>query len=359
MSHLPAIPRLNRWLIVPLLAIASHTQTAAAENGAPPGLFGEETNLELTVSAPWEQLLDDRHNEDPYPARVSYSGPGGDSFSFDATVARRGVSRQRVCEFPPIELQVDPEDAKGSVFQGQETLRMVTHCRRPDRYDQYYLLEMMAYRMFNRITDYSFRVRPLTVHYVDSDSGSSYDTRFAFVAEDDNTLSGRTSLELLSIARVPLSRLNPDAAADLALFQYMIGNVDWSPLLGSGGENCCHNVALLGPSPLGDEARVWPLPYDFDSSGLVDAPYATPPESLGARTVTERIYRGYCAHNDYLDVARQKSLSNRDRILGVLDSDPRLDEHSREKARNYLEKYFDILGDDEEFERRITSRCRK
>ena len=43
-------------------------------------------------------------------------------------------------------------------------------------------------------------------------------------------------------------------------------------------------------------ALLTPVPYDFDYSGLVDAPYAVPPEGIPVENVRQRNYRGYCAH---------------------------------------------------------------
>lgn len=348
-----------RLLAALMILAGSGSGAALAESGKPDKLFESDTNLEITLSAPWERFMDEKDNEEPYAAVIEYTDSNGESRRHDATVARRGITRQRVCEFPPIELRVEKEDVKDSTLRGQKKLKLVTHCRRSERYDQYYLLEMMAYRMFNVVTDFSFRVRPLTVTYRDSENGETHDSRFAFLIEDDSDAAKRNDMKKLDIGRIPLGRLEPGYAADVALFQYMIGNVDWSPLIGPDAGDCCHNMAPIAPKPLGEDNHIWPLPYDFDSSGLVDAPYAEPPASVDARSVTERVYRGYCAHNEALGGARSKALERKDDIVAVLDSDPRLSERSRKKTGKYLEKYFDILEDDRDFERRIVRNCRK
>ena len=74
----------------------------------------------------------------------------------------------------------------------------------------------------------------------------------------------------------------------------MIGNLDWSMQAGPAGRR------LLPQQPAdraAGAALFVPVPYDFDYSGLVDAPYAVPPEGFTVRASRPRYYRGYCRHN--------------------------------------------------------------
>ena len=155
---------------------------------------------------------------------------------------------------PPIRLRFEKSEVADSPFRGQDSLKMVTHCKKSDRYDQYYILEMMAYRMYNLMTDFSFRVRPLTVHYQDSDGGHDEEGRFAFVIEDDSDVGKRNGLRKLTVPKIYPSRLDKSTSSDFALFQYMIGNTDWSALTGPDPEECCHNVKLVAPRPF-DRSR--------------------------------------------------------------------------------------------------------
>jgi hypothetical protein len=236
---------------------------------------------------------------------------------------------------------------------------MVTHCKNSDRYDQYYLLEMMAYRMYNLVTDYSFRVRSLSVTYKDTEKGEAEAGRFAFLIEDDSDVAKRNGLKKLEIDRIGPSRLEKTTVGDFSLFQLMIGNLDWSALKGPDPKECCHNVKLVAPRPLEKGDKIWPVPYDFDATGLVDAPYAGPPNHLGLNSVTQRLYRGYCVHNDALPAAREKQLALESEIMAVLDSDPRLSEREKKGATRYMEKYFEMLKDDKDFERATVKKCRK
>ena len=63
----------------------------------------------------------------------------------------------------------------------------------------------------------------------------------------------------------------------MSVFQYMVGNTDWSMVR-------FHNVEV-SRTPRGVYV---PVPYDFDWTGLVSTRYARPNEGLGIRSVRQR-----------------------------------------------------------------------
>ncbi|MDX1556251.1 MAG: hypothetical protein R3212_09510 [Xanthomonadales bacterium] len=270
------------------------------------------------------------------------------------TVERRGISRQRVCDFPPIRLRLDKTSAVDTPFEGEGALKLVTHCDDGDRWTQYYVLEMLAYRFYNLITDYSFKVRPMNVRYRDIDRDRVSDEEFAFVIEDVDDLAKRHDMVEIEPGRIYPGHLDPERATFVALFQFMIGNLDWSALSGPGGE-CCHNVKLIG-SP--DATTYVPVPYDFDATGLVDAHYAAPPDGLPVRSVRSRLYRGFCAHNGALPKVRRRFIDHQLQILSLVREEPRLTERNRHDALNYLEEFFEIVRDDGRFNDDVLSKCR-
>jgi hypothetical protein len=213
--------------------------------------------------------------------------------------------------------------------------------------------------MYNELTDFSFRVRPLDVTWEDSETGRSYGPRFGFLIEDDSDVAKRNGLDKLKIPRVTPIQLDADLTSIFSLFEYMIGNVDWAALGGPDPKECCHNVKLVSREPLAPGDPVYPVPYDFDSAGIVDAYYAAPPNGLPIRSVTQRLYRGYCAHNSTLEPARQLFLAKEDAIFSLLRNEAELSSHVRQKAERYLEGFFDTLKDPEQFRAQITERCRK
>ncbi|MGD2129591.1 MAG: hypothetical protein PVJ33_04780 [Lysobacterales bacterium] len=348
-------------LTLALLAVPAwlHAESDASEGGKPQKLFESDDALQVTMVGPWRDIERDRNNQDPYPARLDYRDAGGQAVSLPITAERRGIKRQQVCRFPPIKLRFEKDTVKGTTFRGQKSLKMVTYCDRSSRYEQYNLLEMLSYRMYNQLTDFSFRVRPLSVTWKDAESGKSYGPRFGFLIEDDSDVAKRNGLEKLKIPRVTPTQLDAQLTSIFSLFQYMIGNVDWASLGGPDPEECCHNVKLISKEPLAPGDPIYPVPYDFDSAGIVDAFYAAPPDGLPIRSVTQRLYRGYCAHNSTLESARQLFLAKEDTMFSLLRNEPELNSGARRKAERYLERFFNTLKDPEEFREQITERCRK
>jgi hypothetical protein len=358
MNSLPQ--RLYRILCLTAL-IACGMPLAAAEDKAakPAKLFTTNDTLKITLTAPWRDITRRKKNQDPYPATLEYTDELGNTARLPLTVERRGITRQEACKFPPIKLRFDKPDVKGTTFRGQKSLKMVTHCQKASGYEYYYILEYLAYRMYNQITDMSFRVRPLEATYVDSENNDRELSRFAFLVEDDSDVADRFDLKKLRIPKAKLRQLDSKTTAAFGLFQFMIANVDWSALLGPDPEECCHNVKLIGPEPLQAGDTIYPLPYDFDSAGLIDAKYARPPEGLPIKYVTQRLYRGYCANNDELETARNRFLEQEQAIYGLVSSEPRLESKHRDNALDFLGDFFKVLHDDGEFRKQVMEKCRK
>ena len=361
----PKIRKTARSLsLVAALTLSFLATAIAQETGKDPKpakLFESEDTLAISFTGPWKDMVQNEKEQGAYPARVEYTDELGNTEALDVTVERRGVTRQRVCRIPPIKIRFEKGSAKGTTFRGQGSLKMVTHCQKSSSYQQYYILEMLAYRMYNQLTDFSFRVRPLSVTYHlagSDDEDDSVGPVFAFLIEDDKDVANRHDLDKVNIPKINPSRLDTDEAALFSLFQYMIANVDWAATSGPDPKECCHNTKLIGPEPPEPEDLLYAIPYDFDSSGLVNARYAAPNESLPIRSVTQRLYRGYCVHNDSLEGARQKMLENEQAIYGLVEAESRLEKRNKGKALDFLEDFFEIIKDDKKFNKDVIEKCR-
>ena len=320
-------------------------------------LFESLDTLDVVLTMPWETIeKDEFFYQGVYPAHLESRGASRAAFSFDVGVQRRGASRQVVCNFPPIKLRFDQEASRGTVFEGQNSLKLVTHCDRDNPFELYYVREMLAYRLYNLVTDFSFRVRPLSVTYVDSESGHKDGPRFGVLVEDDDDVATRNGQKKIRTGSINPQQLHAGEASKLALFEYMIGNADWNALSGRDPNECCDNIKLVGQDPGKDP--VYGLPNDFDSSGLVNAHYARPPAGLPITRVTQRLFRGYCAHNGTLEAARQHFLAKEQDIYQVVATEARLISAARDESLHYLKGFFAILRDPARFSSETAANCR-
>ena len=329
--------------------------TAAAQQPARP-LFESDAPLALTLQAPWRELLRKRLREERYPAILTYTDAQGRSHRIDATVESRGLTRLRTCWFPPIRIRFPAPVMQGTEFDGQRSVKMVTHCRSGRRSEQSYVLEMLAYRIYNLVTDQSHRVRPLDITYQDLQDAKPDGPHFAFLIEPLGDMARRNGQRRAHQVVFAPTDFDAPALSRYMLFQYLIGNTDWALISGPKDGACCHNArVLVGSTPAGFIA----VPYDLDSAGLVNATYAAPHESLPIKAVTQRLFRGFCVHNDALPAARQEFLGHRAAILGLIQDEPRLDESRRKEAIRYVHGFYDTLDNPASVERELTGRCRK
>src|SRR5262249_40352544 len=147
-----------------------------------------------------------------------------------------------------------------------KSLKLVTHCGSGDRWDQYAPREMLAYHIYNLVTERSFKVRASSVTYVDTAEHSSDGPHFGFLIEDDSEMAKRNDLKKLDLAKLKLEQLEPLEASRFSIFEYLIGNTDFAQLSGPSADRCCHNAVLISADA---QSKVYTVPYDFDSSGLV------------------------------------------------------------------------------------------
>lgn len=345
------------WLGAGIVLAALFALVSTGASAQTP-LFSEESEIQLTIDGPIGDLVRSaRRSTDPFPAGITAAGGP----RLDMQLSSRGFSRRTggICNFPPLRIDLAGGGQRtGTIWQGQNRLKLVTRCRASASYEQLIVLEYTAYRLFNVITPVSYRVRPARVTYRDS-GGRREETQFNFLIEDTGDVAernGRVEIEVQT-NEVRSSQLNGDQAALVGMFQFMIGNLDWDMTQGPAGEICCHNGKLIAASETARE-NVFPIPYDFDFAGFVNAPYATPPQGIPVRDVRQRHYRGLCRFNDQARSAAEVFRSRRAQLYAVIDSETRLPEARRRTARQYIEGFFEILDNPQRFERQVIENCR-
>jgi len=340
---------ISTLLVAPLIASAKETK--------PPKLFEDGSEMQVTLSGPWRTIKRNKKEDKLYPAQLSYIGADGEQHSIDVEVAPRGLTRRlKVCDFPPLKIHFDKNKTKGTEFRGNKSLKLVTYCHTSTKYEQYYIKEFLTYRIYNLITDYSFRVRPMVIDYSDSEKKGSSLTRFGFLIEDLDDVAERNDMEKLSIPKIPYKDLDEETISHFSLFQYMIGNLDWAATDGPEEDSCCHNAKLIGES--NEAIPKYGVPYDFDSTGLVNAHYALPPNSLKVRNIRQRLYRGFCPSNQQMPQSVNLFNDKKAEILALFENNTHLTDKSRKGAIDYIEEFYQTINDPKRLKIEITDKCR-
>jgi hypothetical protein len=252
-----------------------------------PPLFTSEAPLVVTFTTNIKKLRADRDPKGPYhSATMSYVGGDGKTVTVPLKVKTHGIWRLKHCEFPPLRLNFSNKETKHTLFYDLQKPKLVNSCRDNDSYEQLALKEMQLYRIYQVLTPVSHRVRTLRIAYADSATGKVDATRYGFLFEDPDELADRLGGRMAKTAGASADDLDPGQAAIAYIFEYFIGNTDFS-------FNGVHNAELVMKS---DGSQLLPVAYDFDFSGAVNAPYATVDPKLPNKRVIDRLFRGYCAH---------------------------------------------------------------
>lgn len=345
--------RASGWLVIALSFVATATFAQSAK--APDPLFQSVEPLEIRISGPISTLMRERSDEVDLPATASWRETDGRTVEVSIGLRARGNYRRnkKTCRFAPIRVDFKTSDVKGSVFHKQDKLKLVTHCRKLSNFEQSVLREYVAYRMLNVLTDISYRVRLLNVTYSDTDSEDRETRAYAFVIESKDRLSQRIGLPIVEVPGVEQAELDPGFTNLISVFQYMMGNTDFSPLAGAKGENCCHNTNLFG----GDETALFAIPYDFDITGMVNAPYATPNPRFKLRSVRERRYRGRCAFNAHLPESLQAFRDKKEALYALVENEAVLTKSSKNGMRKFLRSFYKVIDNPKSLDRRIVTAC--
>ncbi len=345
-----------RILLIVTYLILVAPGAPAQEPGDTDRLFRSDEILEVIITAPMKTLLGERPNDRYLRGTLSYEEADGSVVNFDIGIRTRGnFRRQRqVCPFPPLRINFKKSETKDTLFHKQNKLKLVAHCRdNSERYEQNIIKEYLAYRILNTLSDISYRVRLARITYRDSEQKHDDRLRYAFFIEDKKRVSQRIGLPIISTERIGTSDLEGEYSDLSSLYQYMIGNTDFSPIAGPEGETCCHNSTLFGL----EGEPIYSVPYDFDMSGLVNAPYAEPDPRFRIKRVTQRLYRGRCEYIGYLPDSVRLFMDKQEAIYDLIEAQAELEPSTRKSVTKFIDSFYDVISSPKKLDRSISSKC--
>ncbi|MDA0977791.1 MAG: hypothetical protein O3B72_04480 [Proteobacteria bacterium] len=304
--------------------------------------------IDITLQAPFGQIREDRDKDKEYPAQLKFEGQ-----TFNLEVEVRGNKRLQsmTCKNPPLWLDFDNEQIDDTYFENQKKTKLVVLCRKGGVNYDYLRAEYLVYKLYEQIAPVYFKTRWVNATYIEEDGSTR--TEPAFFIERKQRMAKRVGMDLVDLQSIDYQDLDLDVAAVLGLFNYVVANPDFSLVSAMSG-SCCHNAKLLKNAA----GKYVPVLYDFDSAGVVDARYAVPNPALPIKKVTQRLYRGYCIHNDNLPAARQQMIAAEQDFYRLINDDPVLSNRYKKKMVRYLERSFAWITRDADFESRILNECR-
>ena len=124
-----------------------YAEDAREAEAAP--LFASDEPLVVTLRTDIEWLRDTRSDSTEVDATLWFPGNGGAVLQTPLEVRARGEFRRskRNCNFPPLRLDFPRGDMDGTVFEGQNRLKLATPCQDSrDSFQEYVLKEYLVYK---------------------------------------------------------------------------------------------------------------------------------------------------------------------------------------------------------------------
>lgn len=343
--------RLFLCLLTGLLLLSGMRSSLAAEGTAP--LFAGSSSLPLTLAGPFARIDEERERDKAYRGSVSWSEQGA-SRTLEVKFEARGHFRRRedICDHVPLWLDLDKDEVDGTIFAGQNRLKLVLQCRDSSTYAEYIAREYQVYRMFSLLSDASLQSRMLQVTLRDSETGEER-TQRALVLQHHKRRAEQLDMGIVEQDKILRATLDPQQSNLVALFMMMVANTDFSMAAGKPGEGCCHNTKPL----INADGVVFPVPYDFDSVGYVNASYAQVAEGLGQEDIRDRVYRGYCAHNDRMDANMDLLREHQAGLLAIAADDRYVSERTARDSVRFIERFYKIIDSKRRRKYLIEKKC--
>ena len=313
-------------------------------------LFSEEDPASITLVYDIKDFLKNKNKDEYVEAQLIYHFNDTVNIEKEIRIKARGKSRQEICSFPPLWINIKKANVGNRYLEDIKKIKLVTHCAGSKVNMNYVLKEFLIYKMYNIISQYSFRVRLVKMRYIDTGRKNKEYETWGFLIEPENMMAERLDGFPLKMDNISYKQTEPHETDIMAVFQYMIGNADYSITRR-------HNVKLLKLSGFENPNPV-PVPYDFDYTGFVNAHYAIPGEGLSISSVTERYYLGPCRTEETLRQVINQFQGQKEEIYNLVESFEYLDEKIKKAAINYLDKFFLSAGDDAYIERNLLNTCR-
>ena len=295
--------------------------------------FSDDKVIEVTLTTDIKKLRTQKTVPAWQPASITMQFSDTSVITEGITVQPRGIYRKENCDIAALMLNF--KNAAAPKLSPLKELKLVGGCYSGKADEELLLKEYLVYKIYNFISAMSFRVRLLHINYNDSKQKARSYSQYAFLIEDIKDLAARNNCMEEKNKVFGLDGADRQQFNLVCLFQYMIGNTDWSV-------RQYHNIKLMVPKN-DTLARPYVIPYDFDYAGLVNAPYAVPNEGLGITSVTQRLYRGFARTMDELQLNLDIYKKKKEIIMSCLDNFPLLNVKDKRDMTRYLEEFYKTI----------------
>ena len=290
-----------------------------------------QEKVEITLELDMDRVFGNRRSTEEHPAIISFAGENGLLQEWNIKVNIRGKFRRTNCDnLPPLKLNFKKKELLEAGLAKFDDMKLVTQCVSDDQEaKQLVIREYLTYKLFNQLTDTSFRVQFLTINYKDSKTGEII-TQTGFLIEDAAQLRNRINVKKTKedVYNRPKGDYNSSNMKVVSVFQYMIGNPDWD-------FDKLHNLKVYEKN-----GEAFAIPYDFDFSGIVGAPYVRINTDLQITSNKERIYLGFERDVESLENTLSVFSSKKGVLISTIKNTKLLNRRNKREMIRYINSFF-------------------
>jgi hypothetical protein len=300
-------------------------------------LFKNDHLLKIELKTDLASLINDIAEKRNYhQSELQVFMKNGEADELKVKVKTRGNFRRRKqnCNFPPLRFKIPTKEAKGTEFEGQSKLKYVSHCQSfLDDYEQHTIEEYLIYKMYNLISNHSYRVRLAQVSFIDTQTSDTL-TKFGFFLEDKDDVALRNGKHILNFKNMKQQDILRENMVMLSLFQLMIGNADWDV-------GRLHNIDIMS---VNEHSIPVAVPFDFDWSGIINHSYFTLSPRISPDAKYKRLYKGMRWNLEELQQAFSNFNELKASFFQVINQCSYLQDKNRDKLIGYIEEFYQLIN---------------
>lgn len=310
-------------------------------------VLAREDILHLDIKTNFKQLIKEKKKEEKIEGLLSYKNRDGQEIEQNILLRTRGNIRKNICYYPPIKIYFPKEDLKKAGLQAKfNDYKIVLGCKSGQVAQDYVLKEYLVYKLYEEMTDLSFRVQLIHLTIDDLEGKQNTMVSYGFMIENEDELAARIHAEVFEPKILSPRTIEPAQYDLMTVFQFMVGNTDWFMYNKHNLKAFKFNTSL----PI-------TIPFDFDYAGLVGAKYAVPHKDLPIENIRERFFLGKCRKEGAYEPTLQLFRDKKEMLLNTCSNFTFLDEKNRAYIYDYLVDFFEILDNPKRTKRSITDHC--
>ena len=255
-------------------------------------------------------------------------------YAFKVEVRPRGKFRRKRCEIPPLKLKFKKSSLATYNLDTLNEIKLVLPCADDPASEELILREYIAYRIYESLTPYSVRARLITLEMKSNDGKGASNKMTAMLVEHEEEVAKRLNGTVKQEWGIKAEHMNTDQAALMLCFEYLIGNTDFDI-------SAFRNNLQFVPD---GNTKIITIPFDFDFSGLVNAPYATPNSDTGLKNVRDRCLMKSDVPEESLQKALQNIKEHQMEILALCNN-KNMRKKTANEMTNYLDHFFQATAD--------------